>query len=131
MLVIDASTAIDLCLAPDGFATLSEDEGLIAPPLILSETLSALHEMRWRGSLSKEMATLGLERRREMPVRIIEPDGLHEEAWKIADDFGWAKTYDAEYVALAQLQGCRLVTVDARLRRGADRLGFIVTPAEL
>jgi predicted nucleic acid-binding protein len=130
MLVIDASTAIDLCLAPDGFATLSEKD-LIAPPLILSETLSVLHEMRWRGSLPEEMATLGMERRREMPVRIVEPDELHEEAWRVADDFGWAKTYDAEYVALAKLHDCRLVTVDARLRRGAARLGFIVTPAEL
>jgi predicted nucleic acid-binding protein len=34
-------------------------------------------------------------------------------------------------VALARLLNCRLVTVDARLRRGADRLGFVVTPAEL
>jgi predicted nucleic acid-binding protein len=32
---------------------------------------------------------------------------------------------------LAQMLGCRLVTVDRRLRRGAERLGFIVTPAEL
>lgn len=130
MLVIDASTAIDLCLAPDGFSALS-DKDLIAPPLILSETLSALHEMRWRGSLPEDMVTLGLERRREMPVRIIESKRLHEEAWKIADDFGWAKTYDAEYVALAKLSECRLMTVDARLRRGANRLGFVVTPAEL
>jgi len=130
MLVIDASTAIDLCLAPDGFAVLSEED-LVAPPLILSETLSALHEMHWRGSLPEEMATLGLERRRTMPVRIAEPDGLHEEAWRIADDFGWAKTYDAEYVALAKLQECRLVTVDARLRRGADRLGIVISPADL
>jgi predicted nucleic acid-binding protein len=52
-------------------------------------------------------------------------------AWRIADDLGWARTSDAEYVALAQLLGCRLVTLDLRLRRGADRLGFVVTPAEL
>ena len=130
MLVIDASTAIDLCLAPDGFDPFS-GEDLIAPPLILSETLSALHEMRWRGSLPEEMATLGLDRRREMPVKIVEPDGLREEAWRIADDFGWAKTYDAEYVALAKLSECRLVTLDGRLSRGAARLGFVVTPSEL
>jgi predicted nucleic acid-binding protein len=36
---------------------------------------------------------------------------------------GRAKTYDAEYVAPARPLGCRLVTLDARLRRGADRLG--------
>ena len=44
---------------------------------------------------------------------------------------GWAKTYDAEYVALAQLIGCRMVTLDARLRRGADRLGMAVSIEEL
>jgi hypothetical protein len=34
-------------------------------------------------------------------------------------------------VALASLLGCRLVTVDARLRCGAERLGFVVGPTEL
>jgi predicted nucleic acid-binding protein len=76
------------------------------------------------------MTTLGLERRREMPVRVVAPDGLRG-TWRIADDFGWAKTYDAEYVALAKLNECRLVTVDTRLRRGTDRLGFVITPHEL
>jgi predicted nucleic acid-binding protein len=44
---------------------------------------------------------------------------------------GWGRTYDAEYVALATLLGCRLVTLDTRLRRGADRLGMVITPSEL
>jgi len=43
----------------------------------------------------------------------------------------WAKTYDAEYVALALLLGTRVVTLDARLRQGADRLGCVVGPHEL
>jgi predicted nucleic acid-binding protein len=59
------------------------------------------------------------------------PDGLAMAAWEVAEEFGWAKTYDAEYVALAKRNDCRLVTVDGRLRRGAERLGFVVTPAEL
>jgi predicted nucleic acid-binding protein len=130
VLVIDASTAVDLCLSPDGFDTLSSED-LLAPRLILSESLSALHEMRWRDEIPDDMATLGLRRRKEMPVKIEQPSSLSDEAWRIADEFGWAKTYDAEYVALAKLNDCRLVTVDGRLRRGADRLGFVVTPAEL
>jgi predicted nucleic acid-binding protein len=59
------------------------------------------------------------------------PDGHAAAAWAVAEEFGWAKTYDAEYVALAKSEGCRLVTLGSRLRRGADRLGFVVTPAEL
>jgi len=49
----------------------------------------------------------------------------------VADRFGWAKTYDANYIALAQVLGCRLVTLDARLRRGTARLGFVIGPTEL
>jgi hypothetical protein len=47
--------------------------------------------------------------------------------WRIADEMGWAKTYDAEFVALAALLRGRLVT-DVRLRAA---LGFVVRPTEL
>ena len=130
VLVIDASAAVDLCLSPSGFEELG-GEDLLAPQLILSESLSALHEMRWRGEIPTEMAELGLARRREMPVRIEQPAEFAEEAWRLAEEFGWAKTYDAEYVALARMQECRLLTTDIKLRRGTERLGFVVTPAEL
>jgi predicted nucleic acid-binding protein len=53
------------------------------------------------------------------------------EAWRVADEFGWGKTYDAQCVALASILGCQLVTLDGRLRRGTERLGFFVEPAEI
>jgi len=130
VLAIDASATVDLCLSPGGFAELS-GEDLVAPPLIRSESLSALHEMRWRGEIPDDMAELGLQRRRAMPIRVEQPSELSDEAWRVAEEFGWAKTYDAEYVALARLLDCRLLTTDVKLRRGADRLGFVVTPDEL
>jgi len=49
----------------------------------------------------------------------------------VLDEFGWAKTYDAQYVALARILACRLVTLDGRLRCGTERLGFVVGPAEI
>lgn len=59
------------------------------------------------------------------------PRRLRREAWRVADELGWAKTYDAEYVALARVLRCRLFTIDDRLRRSAGRIVEIVGPRDL
>jgi hypothetical protein len=43
----------------------------------------------------------------------------------------WAKSYDAEFLALARIEGAVVLTTDARMRRGADRTGLVTDPAEL
>jgi predicted nucleic acid-binding protein len=130
MLAVDASLAVDLCVSEGGFSNL-DGHDLVAPPLMRSEALSVLHQLVRRTELSEADADVALTRLEAAPIRREEPEGLARTAWKIADDLGWAKTYDAEYVALAQLLDCRLLTIDRRLRRGADRLGFVITQAEL
>ena len=44
---------------------------------------------------------------------------------------GWARTYDAEYVALANLLECRLVTTDGRLWRAVGHLVQVIGPTEV
>lgn len=129
MLVIDASIALSASASPEGFEILPDD--LAAPPLLWAEVRSVLHEAVWRHDVSSEQAMRSLDAFARSGVRERKPRRLGETAWRIADALGWAKTYDAEYVALANLLGCRLVTLDRRLRRGADRLGFVVSPAEI
>jgi predicted nucleic acid-binding protein len=129
-LVIDASVATAAAATPIGFARFRRFE-LIAPPLMWIEAVSSLHAMAWRGDLEGDQAESVLNRVLSAPVRRREPSKLAREAWKIADELGWAKTYDANYVALARLLGCKLVTLDARMRRGTARLGFVVGPLEL
>ena len=130
MLVLDANVALFACGGPSGFDPFGREE-LVAPPLMWSESRSALREAVWRGETSREQAEQTLfalhgDRIAERSDRRIGP-----ESWRLATELGWAKTYDAEYVALAGLLGCRLVTIDARLRRGTQHLGFVVAPAEL
>jgi indolepyruvate ferredoxin oxidoreductase alpha subunit len=45
---------------------------------------------------------------------------LRRRAWELADQLGWASTYNAEYVALTQLQADAFVTLDAKLARSVE-----------
>ena len=53
---------------------------------------------------------------------------LGREAWAIADELGWTKTYDAEYLALARVLEAPLATLDRRLARAAARVGVELDP---
>lgn len=130
MLVLDASIAVPACGSPEGFSLFDKEE-LVAPPLLWSESRSALHEAMWRREISRTQAERSLEALETAPIRLRTHRGLGRTAWRLATDLGWAKTYDAEYLALAQLIGCRLVTLDGRLRRGSEGLGFVVLLGEL
>jgi predicted nucleic acid-binding protein len=130
VLVVDASVAVAACHTPVGFASLRGHE-LLAPQLMVTEASSVLHEMAWREEITRSRAKTMLERLLKAPVEIRMPDDLIQAAWNVADELGWAKTYDAHYVALAQLLKCRLVTIDERLLRGVARLKIAVRPREL
>jgi predicted nucleic acid-binding protein len=103
----------------------------IAPALLWSEVRSSLHEALWRREISPRSATVLRASFSTLGIVRDDPPELDELAWSIADELGLAKTYDAEFLALARFRDCLFVTADARLRRAGDRLGFVVDPVEL
>jgi predicted nucleic acid-binding protein len=115
--VVDASAAIQL--ASDEFQVPTEHE-LLAPTLLRSQTLSLLHEAVQRGEMPADVARARLDRIGKMPIRLLGDGVLRRRAWKVADELGWASTYDAEYIALTQLQADAFITLDKDLERRVE-----------
>jgi predicted nucleic acid-binding protein len=116
---------VALQLAQDD-ATIAANHELLAPTLIRSQVLTLLYQATSRGELTKKDARRRLDYVRGLQLRLLGDRVLQRTAWDIADRLGWADTYDAEYVALAQLQADALVTLDRKL---ADAVTDLVTVA--
>jgi predicted nucleic acid-binding protein len=112
--VLDASAVLHLASAG---VKVPSTHKLLAPTLLRSQTLSALHEAVQRGELPADVAHDRLTRIGRMPIRLLGDAVLRRRAWELADRLGWASTYNAEYVALTQLQADALVTLDPKLAR--------------
>jgi predicted nucleic acid-binding protein len=115
--VVDAGAVLHLAGAEIEVSSAHE---LLAPTLLRSQTLSALHEAVQRGEIPADVARDRLTRIGKMQIRLLGDAVLRRRAWELADRLGWESTYDAEYVALTQLQADAFVTLDTDLARSVE-----------
>jgi len=117
---------VALRLASDE-ATIPGEHELLAPTLLRSQVLSSLYQEVQRGDLAKADADRRLTYVRGLQMRLLGDRVLQNVAWKIAQQLGWSDTFDAEYVALTQLQADAFVTLDRRLARAASAIVTVAT----
>jgi predicted nucleic acid-binding protein len=122
--VVDANVALFGADPAGGLNRLDDD--LVGPPLLWPEVRSVLHVRLERGLITRadaeaELALLDSGRIRERGVRTAD-------VWRIADQLGWTKTYDAEYLALASRLKAPLLTFDRRMISAATRVGVVARP---
>jgi predicted nucleic acid-binding protein len=120
--VVDASAVLHLASAG---VEVPDTTSLLAPTLLRSQTLSALHEAVQGGEIPVDVAWERLTRIWRMRIRLLGDAVLRRRAWDLANQLGWASTFNAEYVALTQLQADALVTLDAELARSVE--GIVAT----
>ena len=105
--VVDCDTLLRIAA---GEIEVAAEHQLVAPTLVRSQALSALYEAARRGEISAAEGLERVTRMNSLKVRFLGDKVLQRTAWRIADRLGWETTYDAEFVALTQLQADVFVT---------------------
>ena len=110
-------------------AVIGDEHQILAPTLLRSQMLSSLYQAVHRGEMTKKDAEQRLDYVRGLRIRLLGDRVLQNVAWKVADQLGWPDTFDAEYVALTQLQADALITLDDQLAQAVKDLVH-VAPVE-
>jgi predicted nucleic acid-binding protein len=122
---IDASVLIKLVVEEAGSDLVDRlwEEWILssvqvfAPVLVRYEVAGLLRERARRRKLSEALARSALSAALNMEgIELVDSVDLHLRAWELADrlDLG---TFDATYLALAEMRNCELWTADRRLYR--------------
>ncbi len=116
MIVVDASVIVT-ALADDGpdgerHRARLAGERLAAPHLLDVEVVSAWRRHAADGALDERRMQLARDDLRSLSIRRVPHLPLLERCWELRANL---TTYDAAYVALAELIDAPLVTLDARL----------------
>ena len=81
---------------------------ITAPTLILYEVTNALYRLSKAGQFSLEIVHDFLEIALGLNIELHGDANLHERAWQIANQLSLPATYDAHYLALAEILATEL-----------------------
>ena len=116
MIVVDASTVVELLLRPDRPAVarrlLDDDGDLHAPELLDLEVIQVLRRHVRSGEMAPRRAAEAFEDLSDLPLRRHPLTPLRDRIWRLRDV---ATAYDAAYLALAEALRVPLVTLDRKL----------------
>ena len=88
---------------------------IVAPALLFYEVPNAVYHAVKYGTVSEMAAVDALQAALSLPIQVHTQPDLHQRALLIAQRFGLPATYDAHYLALAELYGAEMWTADRRL----------------
>jgi predicted nucleic acid-binding protein len=121
MLVVDASTLVEMIYPTASGLRLiglvdSIGGSMHAPELMTIEVLQVLRKHERMKLVNPQACDLARKNLFDMDVEMHTHDLLAPRVWKLRKQLS---AYDASYVALAELLGCKLLTMDQKLARSA------------
>ncbi|MFI4975724.1 MAG: type II toxin-antitoxin system VapC family toxin [Caulobacterales bacterium] len=127
--VVDASVAAKVFITEVGSdaarSLASSGIRMLAPDLIFVELANVAVKRMRRGDISRDMAADLVASAPGLLNEVVPATDLTARAFALACDHG-ISTYDAMYVALAEVRGCQLITADLRLIAKASEAGLAV-----
>ena len=117
--VVDCETLLRIAA---GEIEVAAEHTLVAPTLVRSQALAALYEAARRNEISAAEGIERVTRVNSLKVRFLGDKVLQRTAWKVAEQLGWETKFDAEFVALTQLQADVFITSDSELARAVSDL---------
>ena len=79
------------------------------------------------GRISEANGRLEVEKLSRLSIRIVEQAAFYPRAFDIARSLGWARAYDALYLAAAEIEDAELLTVHRGMSEAAAGLGIPAT----
>lgn len=129
---VDASVAIEGLLELPKSAqanafwneTLESNTRLLAPALLYAETTAVLRLYVHRRHIDHDYAKAALQDLLLLPIEVTLAPEVYILALELARRLGHARAYDVQYLAVAQLNDCPVVTLDRGLYESARTLGI-------
>lgn len=84
-----------------------------------------------RGEIDERAGRKVLDDIGRLRIRLLGDRALQDHAWRIAGKLDWPDAYQAEYIALTQLQAHALATADKKLAAVARAFVETVSPTDI
>ena len=120
MIVVDAGVVFTLVagaeVAARNVALRLGSEQMLAPQLVDLEVVSVLRRLVLRRDFPPSLAAASVRHLAELDIARVDHVPLLGRCWELRDNL---TSYDAAYVALAEMVGAPLLTTDGRLARAS------------
>jgi predicted nucleic acid-binding protein len=88
---------------------------LVGPPMFHAEVTSVLREEVFFKRLSDEEGEEAFRLYSLIQISIIDSPAIYRKAWQLAKEYNLPRTYDMQYLAVAEIEKCNFWTLDRKL----------------
>ena len=100
---------------------------MVCAQVFLPECTSTVHEKVFLGQLTQSEGMTLVDQMLRLPLRLSESPHQFRRAMELAHQRRMLKSYDMQYVAVAEIEKCTMVTLDGGVYQAAIEIGVSAT----